>query len=198
MSSNSPHHPHRTAWLRTLPNKLTIARMAAIPLLLLLYPLNIPKLNIVCAVIFAAAAITDWVDGYVARKYHAVTPLGALLDPIADKMLVAAALVLLAYNRVAPAFIAALLICRDIGINGIRLMALEQGRVIAVNEFGKWKTALTSVSIFCLMVNAPLFGLPFRTVGMLSLWVALGLSLYSAWLYGQAFITTPKSATNRH
>jgi CDP-diacylglycerol--glycerol-3-phosphate 3-phosphatidyltransferase len=180
-------------WLRHMPNKLTLGRIAAIPLLLVLYPLEWEFLRVPCALIFAAAAATDYLDGYLARRYGMVTPLGALLDPIADKMLVAAGLVLLARAGAAPAFVCALLICRDIAVSGIRLMALEQRITIEVSEFGKWKTAITSVAIFCLMINKPLFDLPFRLVGMLCLWGALGLSAYSAWLYVQAFLQKNKT-----
>lgn len=181
-----------TEFLKNLPNKLTLARIAAIPLLLVLFPFNIQKLNVACAVIFAIAAWTDYFDGYLARKYGSVSPLGALLDPIADKMLIAASLVLLAANGACPAFVAALMICRDIGISGIRLMAMEQGHTIAVNDFGKWKTFVQAIAIFCLMINQPLFDLPFRLVGMLCLWAALALSLFSAWQYGSAYLAKAK------
>jgi len=185
-----------TAWLKSLPNKLTLGRIAVIPLLLLLYPIGFSKLNVFCAVLFAAAAITDYFDGYLARKYGNVTPLGSLLDPIADKMLVAAALVLLAGAGVIHPFLAALLIGRDIAVNGIRLLAMEQGFTIAVSEFGKWKTAVMSVAIGCLLVNQPageeLFGWPWRVVGMISLWISVGLSLYSAYLYGAAYLEKAK------
>ena len=182
-----------TEFLRNLPNKLTLARMGAIPILLLLFPFNIGKLNVFCALIFAAAAATDYFDGYLARKYESVTPLGALLDPIADKMLIAASFVLLANNGVVPAFIAGLMICRDIGVSGIRLMALEQQFTIAVNDYGKWKTFVQAIAIFCLMVNQPLFDLPFRAVGMITLWISLALSLYSAWQYATGYLEKTKS-----
>lgn len=180
-------------WLKHMPNKLTLARIAAIPLLLVLYPLT-ERLNVFCAVLFAFAAFTDWLDGYLARKYGNVTPLGALLDPIADKMLIAAALVLLAHSRAVPAFLAGLLIARDIAVSGMRLMAMEQSFKIEVSDFGKWKTTLLSVAIFCLFINEPFLGLPFRPVGMIALWISLGLSLYSAWVYGQAYLEKTKTA----
>jgi CDP-diacylglycerol--glycerol-3-phosphate 3-phosphatidyltransferase len=183
-------------WLRNLPNKLTLARIAAIPLLLAVYPAAIAFdsafLAVVCALTFAVAAFTDLVDGYLARKYGNVTPLGALLDQVADKMLVAAALVLLAAAHAVPAFLAALLICRDIAVNGIRLMALERQVTVAVSDFGKWKTTILSVAIFCLFVNRPLWGLPFTEVGMVGMWVGLALSLYSAWAYGRGFLQKSK------
>jgi CDP-diacylglycerol--glycerol-3-phosphate 3-phosphatidyltransferase len=183
-------------WLRNLPNKLTLARIAAIPLLLAVYPaavaLDSAFLAALFAVTFAVAAVTDLVDGYLARKYGNVTPLGALLDPIADKMLVAASLVLLASSKAVPSFLAALLICRDIGVNGIRLLALEQQITVQVNDLGKWKTTILSVAIFCLFVYKRLWGLPFTEVGMVGMWVGLGLSLYSAWTYGRGFLQKSK------
>jgi len=182
-------------WLRNLPNKLTISRIAAIPLLMCLYPwaATLDFLHIVCAFLFAFAALTDLLDGYLARKYGNVTPLGALLDPIADKMLIAASLVLLASSQVIPAFVAGLLICRDIGVNGIRLLANEQNLTIAVNDLGKWKTTILSVAIFCLFFkDRQILELPFLAVGMVSLWVGLALSLYSAWTYGHSFLQKSK------
>lgn len=179
-------------WLKNLPNKLTLARIAAIPLLLIVYPVSPKKLNVFCALVFAFAAFTDWLDGYLARRYQNVTPLGALLDPIADKMLMASSLVLLASADVIWAVFAGLIISRDIAVNGIRLLALEQGVTIEVNDFGKWKTTILSVAVGCLFVNDRVWGLPFKEVGWICLWIGLGLSLYSAWMYGRAFLQKAK------
>ena len=96
-------------WLKNLPNKLTIGRILVIPVLLVGYPLT-EALHLPCAILFALAAVTDLLDGYLARKYGNVTPLGALLDPIADKMLIAATLVLLANAGAIPALLAGLLV----------------------------------------------------------------------------------------
>ncbi len=183
---------HTALWLKNLPNKLTIARILCIPLLLLIYPIS-SKLHVFCAIVFALAALTDWLDGYLARRYGNVTPLGALLDPIADKMLIASSLVLLSYGGVLPPILAGLIIARDIGINGIRLMALEQGQKILVSDFGKLKTAVIAVATFCLIINQPLFNLPMREIGMVGMWVGLGLSLYSGWNYGHEFLRLNKN-----
>jgi|LauGreDrversion4_2_1035121.scaffolds.fasta_scaffold151605_2 CDP-diacylglycerol--glycerol-3-phosphate 3-phosphatidyltransferase len=183
-------------WLKHLPNKLTIARILVIPLLLGLYPLT-DALHIPCAILFALAAATDLLDGYLARKYGNVTPLGALLDPIADKMLVAASLVLLANAGAVPALLAGVLICRDIGVNGIRLMAMEKGMQIEVSEFGKLKTLVLLGAIFCLMINERLWGIPFREIGMISLWIGLLTSLYSAWNYGERFLHSDKKTQTK-
>lgn len=183
-----------SAWLKRLPNKLTLARMASIPFLLIVYPLDFDALNILCAWVFAFAAATDYLDGYLARKYDSVTPLGALLDPIADKMLVASSLLLLAHARSVPPLLAGILICRDIGVSGLRLLALEQRLTIEVSDFGKWKTVLQDIAIVCLMINRPFLGLPLRGIGMLTLWAALALALYSAWMYGRSFWEKAKIA----
>lgn len=180
--------PHQArAWFKSLPNQLTLGRIATTPVILLLYPLDLFAINVFCALLFIAAAITDWLDGFLARRYELVTPLGALLDPIADKILVAAALVALSATGKAPAFLAGLMICRDIAVSGLRLMALEKNVKIAVSDFGKWKTGLQDIAIVCLMINRPVFNLPMHNLGMISLWLALGLSLYSAYAYGKAF-----------
>jgi CDP-diacylglycerol---glycerol-3-phosphate 3-phosphatidyltransferase len=178
-------------WLKDLPNKLTLARIAVIPLLLIAYPLT-EALHLPCAIVFALAAVTDLLDGYLARKYGNVTSLGALLDPIADKMLIAASLLLLAAGGVVPSILAGLLICRDIGVNGIRLMALQQGLNVEVSDFGKLKTMILSGSIFFLLINKPLFDLPIREIGMVSLWIGLLLSLYSAWGYARSYLELTK------
>lgn len=175
-------------WLNSLPNQLTLFRIAVIPILLALFPLNFQALNTFCAVLFAVAAFTDWLDGYIARKFSLESKLGTLIDPIADKMLIAAALVLLAANGILWAWVAGLLICREMAMSGLRLVAQQQGIVIKVNVFGKLKTMLLDFAVFCLMINRPLFDWPFVTVGLVSLWLAVFFSLYSAWLYVKVFL----------
>lgn len=193
----------RLAWLKALPNRLTFLRIAAIPLLLVLYPLQFRPVDILCGLIFMVAAFTDFLDGYLARKYQAVTPLGKLLDPIADKMLVAATLVLLAAVGTVPAFLAGLMICRDIGVSGLRLVALQEHLHIEVSDYGKWKTATQGVAILCLLLGRPipgvepLFGLPLFQIGMVALWIALILSFISAWMYGKSFVKKVKNTPHK-
>jgi len=170
-----------------LPNKLTMARILAIPLLMMLYPWDYFFVDIICAVLFAAAAITDFLDGYIARKYNLVSAFGELIDPIADKMLVASALILLASRGVLPSWMAILLISREFAVSGIRLVSLKDGFNIPVDALGKYKTIMQDVGIVCLIVNRSVFDLSMYVVGMISLWIALGLSLYSAYFYWQAY-----------
>lgn len=195
-----PQLSDTTLWLKHLPNKLTLARIAVIPALLVTFPFVVSlgqdalPLRVVCALLFAFAAITDLLDGYLARKYENVTPLGALLDPIADKMLIASSLVLLAYSRDLHPFFAGVMISRDLAINGIRLLAMEQNFKIEVSDSGKWKTTVQGVAIFCLFLGETLFRIPFGTIGMLALWISLALSLYSAWQYARGYLDKAKTS----
>ncbi len=178
----------QTPWIYQLPNQLTLARLAAVPFLLVAYPMDYRPLKIFCAFVFLAAILTDALDGWLARRRQTTSALGALLDPIADKALIAAALVLLANEESLWTWIIGLLLVRDITISGIRMMALEQGFSIEVSVFGKIKTIAQGVMIFCLMINEPMWGWPFREVGWLAAWLSLALSLYSAWKYCEEYL----------
>lgn len=174
-------------WLRSLPNQLSLFRIAVVPILLFLYPLNLRSLNLFCATLFALAAITDWLDGYIARKYNLESKLGALLDPVADKMLTTAALILVCHSNAIWVWLAGLLLCREMGMSGLRLIAQEQGLDIKVSSMGKWKTFTLDVALTCLLVNEPLFNWPVIQVGVATMWISLFLSYYSAWDYCKKF-----------
>ena len=166
-----------------LPNKLTLLRIAVVPLLIVLFPWDYQGLRVACGIIFAFGAITDFFDGYLARKFSAETRLGALLDPISDKILITSALILLTGANIIPAWMAVVLICRDIAISGLRLAASEQQFSIEVNSLGKSKTAVQDVAIGLLLSTLP----SLYVYGMILLWIALGLSLYSAYQYWREF-----------
>jgi CDP-diacylglycerol--glycerol-3-phosphate 3-phosphatidyltransferase len=178
----------KVPWLSHLPNQLTLGRILVIPFLLLVYPIDFKATKVICALIFALAGITDILDGYFARLYKQESRLGALLDPIADKMLSGACLILLADSQALPAMMCGTLLCRDIAISGMRMMALEEGHTIKVNSLGKFKTILQDVAIFCLMIGEDMFDIPFRLTGMVSIWLALIVSLYSGYLYFEEFL----------
>ena len=172
-------------WWRLLPNYLTFFRIAVIPILLILYPLDIFALNIFCAFLFAIAALTDWLDGYIARRYQLESKIGALLDPIADKMLMASGLILVASTQHLwiLTFLAGFLLCREIAISGLRLVALQHNFNLHVHFTAKIKTICLDVALTCLMVNYPLFGWPFEEVGIISIWLAFLFSIISIWIY---------------
>jgi CDP-diacylglycerol---glycerol-3-phosphate 3-phosphatidyltransferase len=140
-----------------LPNMLTMGRIVVIPLVLVLLDRGSPRDCFWAAVLFAAAAITDFLDGYLARKRGLVSVLGKFIDPLADKLIVMASLVwMVPMGRIAP-WVVVLLLARDISITGLRTIAASEGVVIAAAESGKAKTALQMVGILMLM-----FGYPYR------------------------------------
>ena len=178
---------HDQKWIKDLPNQLTLFRIAVVPILLVLFPLGFDALTLFCAFLFAIASITDGLDGIIARQFDSVTKLGVILDPIADKMLTAAGLILLAHDHRIPAWMAGVLLCRELAVSGLRHMAAMHNIEIQVSGIAKWKTFTLDVAITCMMVNRPMFGWPWVEVGMLSLWISLIISVYSAWEYGDKF-----------
>ena len=178
-----------------IPNQITIARMLLIPffLIFLLAPIDLgviqigteqlPITHAIAALIFIIASTTDWVDGYYARKYGLVTNLGKFLDPLADKVLVSAALIALVQLNLAPAWIVIVIISREFAVTGLRLVLAGQGEVVAANTLGKIKTWTQIVAIAALLLhNIPfsLFSFPFADI---SLWVALVFTIWSGWDY---------------
>jgi CDP-diacylglycerol--glycerol-3-phosphate 3-phosphatidyltransferase len=146
-----------------LANKLTISRIALIPLflLVLLIPLDIPGRDFIAAAIFVIAALTDTLDGHVARSRNMITTFGKFADPIADKLLVVAALlVMVEWGRVS-ALLAFVIVAREFIVSGLRLVAVSEGVVIAASKLGKLKTATQIVAIVAVLLN----NYPFSTFG---------------------------------
>lgn len=180
-----------------IPNLLTLLRILLIPFFFIVYAIDAGWSNVVATVIFVAAAITDWLDGYLARKLNQYTTFGAFLDPVADKLIVATALVLLATDQKIlelvisiPLFAAAvgIIIGREIVISALREWMAELGKraSVAVSYIGKVKTTLQMIAISLLIYREPLFGLPVFIIGELLLFVAAILTLYSMIVYLRA------------
>ena len=124
----------------TLPDQLTVGRAASVPLVVALYAWNFPHNEAWATALFCVAMATDWLDGRIARRRGTTSSLGSLLDPIADKILVIAVLVMLVEKDVAPAWMVAAIVAREFLVSGLRLAALERGVVIAARDLGKLKT----------------------------------------------------------
>jgi CDP-diacylglycerol---glycerol-3-phosphate 3-phosphatidyltransferase len=138
-----------------LPNALTVLRILLVPVVVVALLDETPNGDAIAAGVFALAAVTDTLDGYIARQRDAVTTFGKLMDPIADKLLVAAALIaLVSLNRLA-AWIAMVIIAREFAVTGLRLVAAEQGVVIQASWLGKLKTVLQVAAIICLIAVDP-------------------------------------------
>jgi CDP-diacylglycerol--glycerol-3-phosphate 3-phosphatidyltransferase len=172
------------ALLKRLPNVLSVLRILAVPLFVVLLISPTPQARLWAAGLFAVASITDWLDGYLARVYKAETILGTLLDPLADKILVMAALVMMAALPVeprVPAWIVVVLLAREFLVTGLRSLAAVQGTVVPASPWAKHKTAWTLIAIFFLLVDEPyeVFGVlvHFHSAGIVFLWVALLLSV---------------------
>jgi CDP-diacylglycerol--glycerol-3-phosphate 3-phosphatidyltransferase len=176
-----------------IPNRITISRILLIPIFILLLTLpldwgsvsigndTLPIVHLVSALLFIIASGTDWVDGYYARKYNLVTNLGKFLDPMADKLLVAAAFVLLVELNMAPAWLVIIILSREFAVTGLRLVAAGEGVVLAAGQMGKWKTTFQLVSIaFLLLHDFPFSYLDLSvSVGTILLYIALILTVVS-------------------
>ena len=162
-----------------LPNKLTIFRVILIPffvLFLLLEPDN-QTFRLIADLIFIVASLTDMLDGKIARKYHLVTNFGKFMDPLADKLLVCAAMVCLVATGQFAAWIVIIIISREFIISGFRLIASDNGIVIAASMWGKFKTVFQMLMIIVLIANIPLAA--FDMIGTVLTYVALVLTVVS-------------------
>lgn len=177
-------------WQKNLPHLLTMSRMVfAIPIALIM---NHPELwvRVVAAALFALASLTDYWDGYFARKWNLISDWGKIMDPIADKILVTTILVMFLPAEKINVWIVIILVARDLLIGGIRSVAASEQMIIAANPGGKWKTALQMGAIPAVMIGDHFLRIPFQTVGGWMLWLSTLLSLYSgaqyAWAYERA------------
>lgn len=186
------------AQILNLPNVITMVRIAAIPLLclLLLSPERAP--GFWAAALFAAASVTDWLDGYLARRMGIVTVFGKFLDPIADKLLVMAALIMiLPFDRV-PAWMVLVILGREMIITGLRGIASTEGIVIPASNLGKYKTIFQLVAIIGLLlhyqyrwlfsIDHPLLVVNMHHVGMFYLWIATVITIWSGVDYLYKFV----------
>src|SRR5690625_4699501 len=174
-----------------LPNKLTISRILLIPIFIILLsvPLDfgawniggteLPITHFIAAMIFLFASTTDWVDGYIARKYNLITNLGKFLDPLADKLLVSAAFIMLIELQIAPAWIVIVIISREFAITGFRLVASGEGVVLAASSMGKLKTVSQILAVILLMLNNFPFSYTSIPFDMIMLYIALIFTVWS-------------------
>ena len=173
-----------------LPNTLTWARIAAIPLIVLLFYMPYPWADPAAGLLFAAAGVTDSLDGYFARRFNQISRLGAFLDPVADKLIVATALVLLVSKdpRALIVLTAAVIIGREITISALREWMAEIGarRAVAVSQLGKYKTILQIVGLSLMLYRWELFGLPTYWLGVILTEVAAAATLVSMVMYLRA------------
>ena len=170
-----------------IPNTLTMLRIILIPVFVLVFYLPVAWNAIAACGVFTLAAVTDMLDGYLARRLNQTSRLGAFLDPVADKLMVAVTLILLVQNdpRIIVVLPAMVIVGREIAVSALREWMAELGARsrVAVSVYGKIKTIAQMVALILMLLRDPLFGLPVYEVGMGLLYLAAILTLVSLWQY---------------
>lgn len=189
-----------------LPNLLTFGRIAVIPVVILLIDRGTPEDCLWAALVYSAAALTDLIDGWLARRMHIVSLLGKFLDPLADKLLVMASLIYMVPMGRIPEWAVALLLAREIAVTGLRGIASSEGVVIAAGDEGKTKTALQMVGILCLILGYPyhlvlgpldLGSVDLVYVGRALIYISLIFSVVSAVSYTRLFAEAVEAKERR-
>ena len=162
-----------------LPNCLTLTRICAAPLMVILLYYEGPFACFCAASLFTLASITDLIDGHIARRDNLVTSFGKFLDPLADKVLICSVLIMLTHLNRVPAWITIFIVCRELLVTGLRAMAADEGIVMAADKFGKWKTTLQSVALLPLIIHYPVMGMDVHSLGEFLLYIALALTVGS-------------------
>ena len=162
------------------PNGLTVIRIATIPLIILLFSFPSNRfLVLLAALVFSSAAVTDYLDGFLARRQGKVTFLGKALDPVADKLLTSSAFIMLAAHGWVPAWMVCIIVGRELAITGLRSVIAGTGVDISASRLGKLKTGFQIAAIIPLMIHYPLFNLDCQAIGMALIWAALGFTVWS-------------------
>ncbi len=161
------------------PNMLTLYRVIAIPLivLLLLWPNRLTAW--LAALLFSAASITDALDGFFARKYNLISNFGKVMDPVADKLLVASACIMMAGLNWIPAWVVCIIVGREVAVTGLRNIMAEAKADVSATNLGKYKTGFQIAAIIPLLIHYPTLGIDFHAIGMFFLWCALLLTIWS-------------------
>ena len=167
-----------------LPNILTIARMVCIPAVVVLLLADSGgsisrQRSLVAFFLFVAAALTDLLDGFLARRYQMITDLGKLMDPLADKLLLCAAMIMLVPLSRVPAWMAVIVVAREIGVTALRGLAATEGLVIAASSLGKWKTALLNTGVAMLIMYYTTLGVPVKDIGFVVLTAGVVMTTWS-------------------
>ena len=161
-----------------LPNKLSILRVLCIPAITVLLYMNDDTCRIIAGVLFIIGSLTDLLDGKIARKYNLITDFGKFIDPVADKLLVLTTLVMLIHCGLMEAWVVIIILCRELAVDGLRMVAVGQGKVIAAGPWGKWKTTFQMVTIIVILLfNKACFATWYT--GVLT-GVSVALTLWSA------------------
>ncbi len=176
-----------TRGVSRIPNILTLVRVACIPPVLIFLHFPGPLLSFLAGLFLALAFVTDILDGFFARRYESVTTFGKFLDPLADKILVCVTMIMLIPPGRIPVWMVIIIVARELAVTGLRGAAVKEGIVIAARSLGKYKTIFQSVALVALCIHYTYFGINFHKLGIIILWPALILTIWSGWDYFQQF-----------
>lgn len=176
-----------------LANIITALRIFSVPVILAFLYFDKSVFNVIACVVYTFFAVTDYVDGYIARKYDMVTDLGKILDPVADKIFVAAMMIALIDLGRLEAFVLIIILTRDFAVGALRNLAASKGIIIAAGSAGKWKTGFQMTGVGFIIYKNSLLGLPILLMGKLMVYISLVFCLYSAWEYFRNYYKTSES-----
>jgi len=184
-SAGYGERPGRTdAWTRLKaaanhPNGLTLFRVAVIPLIIVLFSFPNRLMALVSGLVFSAAAITDYLDGFLARRQGKVTFIGKVMDPVADKLLNSSAFIMLAAHGWVPAWVVCVIVGRELAVTGLRSVSAAKGIDVSASRLGKLKTGFQVAAIIPLMIHYPFLGLDSQAIGQVLLYLALAFTVWS-------------------
>jgi CDP-diacylglycerol--glycerol-3-phosphate 3-phosphatidyltransferase len=166
-----------------LPNKLTLFRVFLIPIFVIIMLLDINNKYLIACIIFIIGSITDALDGYIARKHNLITDFGKFMDPLADKLLVIAALICMVEAELIPGWMVIIIVSRELAVSILRAIAASDGKVIAASGGGKLKTISQMIAIILLLIGANFLKESIFLAGYITMLIATLLTLYSGWEY---------------
>ena len=186
----------------TLPNFLSLCRIAIIPILVYLLIFPDPLSSALAALLFLIGSLTDYLDGYLARRHRTVSNLGKILDPLADKLMIVAALIMLAAmdrpgEPVVPGWLVVVIVARETAVTVLRGIALSDGIVMEAEELGKYKFILQAFAVFALLLHYPYLGIDFYAAGMYFLLIAAVVAVWSGVDYYVKFFRLQRQETGR-
>lgn len=170
-----------------LPNCISLVRIGMTPVLVVMLLSPEQAMSLLSAIIFVIVCATDWLDGYLARRMGIETTLGKFLDPLADKLLITTAFIMLIPLGRVPAWMVALIIGREIAVTGLRAIAVDNGTIIAASRLGKLKTVSQIVCLVPLIIHYPWYGIDFHYIGMVLLIAAFVFTMWSGADYFAGF-----------
>jgi CDP-diacylglycerol---glycerol-3-phosphate 3-phosphatidyltransferase len=176
-----------------LPNALTVLRIGAIPVIIVLMSFPGRFASFLAALAFLGAGMTDLLDGFLARRQRLVTQAGKLMDPLADKLLVSAALIMLIPLGRVEAWLVFVIIGRELAVTGLRAIAASEGMIIAADRWGKLKTIVQMVALFALILHYPYAFINFQQLGTVLIWVATIITVASGLSYYWTFFNSASS-----